>query len=142
MPISREPSPPLDTRENKQYAFKGDPSYTDILLDGSIDSVTLANNHSSDYGAQSLTDTQQYLEEAGIDYCTGDTIIVKEANGVKVGLIGIYVLDEGMGKEDQVRETIASAKEQGAQVVVVASTGARKRANRRTKPRFPWPIRP
>lgn len=110
----------LDTRENKQYAFKGDPSYTDILLDGSIDSVTLANNHSSDYGAQSLTDTQQYLEEAGIDYCTGDKIIVKEANGVKVGLIGIYVLDEGMGKEDQVRETIASAKEQGAQVVVVA----------------------
>ena len=84
----------LDTRENKQYAFKGDPSYTDILLDGSIDSVTLANNHSSDYGAQSLTDTQQYLEEAGIDYCTGDKIIVKEVNGVKVGLIGIYVLDE------------------------------------------------
>lgn len=110
----------LDTRENKQYAFKGAPSYTDILLDGSIEAVTLANNHSSDYGAQSQTDTKEYLAAAGIDYCTGDEIIVREVNGVKVGLIGIYVLDEGMGKEEQVKSTISDAKAQGAQVVAVA----------------------
>ena len=46
-------------REAKEYAFKGDPSYTQILTDGSIDVVTLANNHSSDYGAKSLTDTEE-----------------------------------------------------------------------------------
>lgn len=110
----------LDTRENKEYAFKGDPSYTQILQDGSIDTVTLANNHSSDYGAQSLTDTQQYLSESGIDYCTGDTIAVKEVNGVKVGLIGICVLDEGLGKASQVQQTIEAAKNQGAQLIVIA----------------------
>ncbi|MDO5344810.1 MAG: CapA family protein [Lachnospiraceae bacterium] len=110
----------LDTRENKEYAFKGDPSYTQILQDGSIDTVTLANNHSSDYGVQSLTDTQQYLEESGIDYCIGDTIVVKEVNGVKVGLIGIYVLDEGVGKASQVQQTIEAAKNQGAQIIVTA----------------------
>ena len=110
----------LDTRADKQFAFKGDPSYTDILIDGSIDSVTLANNHSSDYGAQSLTDTEEYLTQAGIDYCTGDNIIVKEVNGVTVGLIGIYVLDEGVAKAEQVERTIAQAREQGAQIVVVA----------------------
>lgn len=110
----------LDTRENKQYAFKGDPSYTQILQDASIDTVTLANNHSSDYGAQSLTDTQQYLAESGIDYCIGDSIVVKEVNGVKIGLIGIYVLDEGTGKADQVQQTIEEARNQGAQVIVTA----------------------
>lgn len=109
-----------DTREQKEYAFKGDPSYTAILNDGSIDVVTLANNHSSDYGAQSLTDTKNYLTEAGIDYCTGDEIVVKEVNGIKTAFIGIYVLDEGIAKAEQVQSTVAQAKAQGAQIVIVA----------------------
>ena len=107
-------------RESKEYAFKGDPSYTEILTDGSIEVVTLANNHSSDYGAQSLTDTETYLSEAGIDYCTGDTIAVQELNGVRTAFIGIYVLADGMGREEQVRQTIAQAQEQGAQLIVMA----------------------
>ena len=108
------------TRENKEYAFKGDPSYTEILTDGSIEVVTLANNHSSDYGAQSLTDTETYLTDAGIDYCLGDAIAYQELNGVKTAFIGIYVLDDGMEREEQVRQTIAQAKEEGAQLVIVA----------------------
>ncbi len=108
-----------DTREAKEYAFKGDPSYTEILQDGSIDVVTLANNHSSDYGAQSLTDTKGYLTEAGIDYCTGDEIAIKDVNGIKTAFIGIYVLDEGIAKAEQVQSTIAQAKADGAQLVIV-----------------------
>lgn len=107
-------------REVKEYAFKGDPSYTEILRSGSVDVVTLANNHSSDYGSQSLTDTQNALAEAGIDYCMGDTIVVKEVNGIRTGFIGIYVLNDGLARESQVRETIAAAKAQGAQLVIVA----------------------
>lgn len=107
-------------RENKQYAFKGDPDYTQILLDGSVEIVTLANNHSSDYGEQSKKDTKQYLTEAGIDYCEGDTIAIQKLNGIKAAFIGIYVLHEGMAREEQVRSTIAEAKTQGAQLVIVA----------------------
>lgn len=107
-------------REAKEYAFKGDTSYTEILKEGSVDVVTLANNHSSDYGAESLTDTQNALREAGIDYCMNDTIVVKEVNGIKTGFIGIYVLNDGMAREEEVRSTIAAAKAQGAQLVIVA----------------------
>lgn len=106
-------------RAAKQYAFKGDPSYTEILKSGSVDVVTLANNHSSDYGEQSLTDTQMYLTEAGIDYCMGDTYVIKNVNGVKTAFIGIYVLRDGMERETQVRETIAAAKADGADLVIV-----------------------
>lgn len=116
------------TREAKEYAFKGDPSYTEILKEGSVDVVTLANNHSSDYGAQSLEDTKRYLEEAGIDYCTGDTVVLKDVNGIKTAFIGIYVLNDGMARENQVRETIASAKEQGAQLVITAFHWGSERA--------------
>ena len=107
-------------RESKEYAFKGDPSYTQILTDGSIDVVTLANNHSSDYGAKSLTDTEEALDAAGIDYCIGDKIAVKEVNGIPTAFIGIYVLNEGMAREEQVKQTIAAAKQQGAKLVIVA----------------------
>lgn len=118
-----------DQRENKQYAFKGDPGYTNILKEGSVEAVTLANNHSSDYGAQSLTDTKQYLTEAGIDYCTGEEMILKEVKGVKVALIGIYVLDTGLEKSSQVESTIASAKAQGADLIVVGFHWGSEKSN-------------
>ncbi len=109
------------TRQDKTYAFRGDPSYTAILTSGSVEAVTLANNHSSDYGEESLTDTENNLTEAGIDYCIGDTVIVREAGGIQVGLIGIYALDGTQSElENQVAETIDSARRQGAEVIVVA----------------------
>ncbi len=107
------------TREAKEYAFKGDPSYTEILKNGSVEVVTLANNHSSDYGEKSLSDTKQYLEEADIDYCIGDEIALRDVNGIKTAFIGIYVLNDGMARESQVRETIEAAKAQGAQLIIM-----------------------
>ena len=107
-------------RENKQYAFRGDPSYTQILKDGSVEAVTLANNHSSDYGEISFTDTGKYLDEAGIAWCSGDKIAYYDAQGVKVALIGIYVLADGLERSQQVTDTIAEAKKNGAKIIVVA----------------------
>ena len=37
-------------REIKQFAFKGDPEYVQILTEGSVEAANLANNHSRDYG--------------------------------------------------------------------------------------------
>ncbi len=108
-----------DQRANKTYAFKGDPSYTDILKDGSIDVVTLANNHSSDYGDSSLTDTKHALEDAGIRWCEGDHIAYQDLNGILTAYIGIYSLDNGVTKLDQVKNTIAAAKDAGADLIIV-----------------------
>ena len=107
-------------RQNRIYAFRGDPSYTDILNDGSVEVVTLANNHSHDYGDVSLTDTQMYLTQAGIDYCMGEKIAYKEVEGVKLAFIGVYELDEDLDKEAQVRSTIAAARGEGADIVIIA----------------------
>ncbi len=105
---------------DKQYTFKGDPSYTAILQDGSIEVVTLANNHSGDYGSQGLWDTEQNLDGAEIGYCIGDSIAYEDVSGVKVAFIGIDALDDGTGREDQVRDTIARARSEGARVIIVA----------------------
>ena len=107
------------TREDKTYAFRGDPSYTAILQDGSVEAVTLANNHSSDYGDVSHTDTQQYLTDAGITWVEGNTISVREVNGVSVGLIGIYALDREKEAASEVSSAIQEAKDEGANVIIV-----------------------
>ena len=108
------------SREPKEYAFRGDPSYTGILQDGSVEVVTLANNHSRDYGEVSLTDTQKYLDEAGIAWCMGEHIAYKDVEGIRAALIGIYVLDEGIAKTSEVQETIKTARAAGADLVIVA----------------------
>ena len=107
-------------RQDKQYAFKGDPDYTEILTDGSVEVVTLANNHSGDYGEQGLADTETALEEAGIDYCIGDTITVKEVNGVKIAFIGIFVNYGTDDSENQLRSDIENVKKQGAELIITA----------------------
>ncbi len=52
----------------KQFAFKGKTEYVNILKDGNIDAVTIANNHSQDYFSQGLSDTKETLKQADIPY--------------------------------------------------------------------------
>lgn len=108
------------TRADKKFAFKGKPSYTQILTAGNIEAANLANNHSKDYGEQSYTDTIQYLEDAGIATFGYERTSVLDIKGIKVGLVGIYVLADGMERQQQVIDNIQSVKEQGAQVVLVS----------------------
>ena len=106
-------------RAQKQFAFKGDPSYTQILKSGSIDAVNLANNHTRDYGDSSLSDTKKALDDAGITWCIGDDVGYRDVNGVLTAYIGIYALENGLETLPQVKSTIAEAKEKGAELIIV-----------------------
>lgn len=108
------------TRQDKTFAFKGAPKYTEILTAGSVEAANMANNHSKDYGDQSYTDTIQYLEGAGIATFGYERTAVMDIKGIKVGLVGIYVLADGMERQQQVIDNIQSVKEQGAQAVIVS----------------------
>lgn len=107
-------------RADKTFAFRGDPSYVEILTSGSVEAADVANNHSKDYGDQGFEDTIQYLEEAGIHTFGYDNVAIADVKGVKVGLIGIYELPDGLGRQQQVIDTIAKAKEEGAQIIIVS----------------------
>ena len=107
-------------RADKQFAFKADKSYVNILTEGSVEAVNLANNHSKDYGEESYTDTIAALDEAGIANFGYDRTAMMEIKGVKVGLVGTYVLAEGIGVKDSMVTNIQSLKAQGAQLVIVS----------------------
>lgn len=109
----------LTTRADKTYAFKGPAEFVNIFTEGSVEAVTLANNHSRDYGAQSLVDTKATLDSAGIIHFGYDDVSVVDVKGVKVGLVGIYELIDHTGRTQQVKDNIAKVKEQGADVIIV-----------------------
>lgn len=107
------------SRVDKTYAFKGPAEFVNILTSSSVESVTVANNHSRDYGAQSLTDTKATLDAAGVIHFGYDETSVVDVKGVKVGLIGIYELIDHTGRAQQVKDHIAKVKSEGADVIIV-----------------------
>ena len=107
------------SRVDKTYAFKGPAEFVNILTSSSVESVTVANNHSRDYGPQSLTDTKVTLDAAGVIHFGYDETSVVEVNGIKVGLIGIYELIDHTGRAQQVKDHIAKVKSEGAEIVIV-----------------------
>lgn len=108
-----------DSRQDKTYAFKGPAEYTEILKSGNIEAVSLANNHSHDYGDQSYTDTIAALDKAGIVNFGYDRIAYADIKGVKVALIGTYMLAEGLNIKDEMLTNIEAAKSEGAQIIIV-----------------------
>lgn len=107
------------SRVDKTYAFKGPAEFVNILTSSSVETVTVANNHSRDYGPQSLTDTKATLDAAGVIHFGYDETSVVEVNGIKVGLIGIYELIDHTGRAQQVKDHIAKVKSEGAEIVIV-----------------------
>lgn len=107
-------------REDKQFAFKADKSYAEILTDGFVEAANLANNHSKDYGEQSYNDTMDALDEAGITNFGYDRIAIKKVKGIKVGLVGTYVLADGLGVKDSMEKNIQDLKDEGAQVIIAS----------------------
>lgn len=107
------------TRADKQFAFRGDPSYVNILTSSSVEAANLANNHTLDYGEEAFADTQQILESNGIITCCGKrNVTVGEINGIRVGFVGINYLNDEMKTE--LKDSIAAAKGAGAELVILS----------------------
>jgi poly-gamma-glutamate synthesis protein (capsule biosynthesis protein) len=54
-----------------------------------INAVSLANNHTFDYGQIGYEDTIVALDEAGVGYFGNGKILIEEINGISVGFIGM-----------------------------------------------------
>ena len=92
----------------KQFPFSGPKEYVNILTSGSVELVSIANNHSEDYYEQGMTDTKQVLDEKGIGYFGYETSCVKEIKGIKIGFLGYRSMSLSMNNEKG-RATIKAA---------------------------------
>jgi len=79
----------------KSFTFRGDPAVLPFLRDqGGVDVVSQANNHSRDYGGQSLVDCLSYLDAngikhcgAGVDYASAHAPAYLDANGLRIAFL-------------------------------------------------------
>ena len=105
-------------RAEKQYAFRGDPEFVEVLTEGSVEAANLANNHTFDYGTDAYEDTKQILADAGITTFGYDRSVIMDVNGIKVGLTGTLTLYDEWDAKDGLVEQIQWCKDQGAQLII------------------------
>lgn len=106
-------------REDKTFAFKAPAEFASIITDGAIEAVNTANNHSHDYGDSSFDDTLAALDAQGIVHFGYDETAVMDIKGIKVGLVGIYELNDHLERTQQLKDNIAKVKSEGAQLIIV-----------------------
>lgn len=107
-------------KKEKEFNFKGDPSYTNILLEGSVEVVNIANNHTYDYLEKGYKDTVNNLEEANIGYYGNNIFLIKEVKGIKVGFAGLTGFGDTKSTCIQIEEAMKHFDEQGVQIKIVS----------------------
>ena len=104
--------------KNQKFVFKAPPEYIDIIKGKSIDAANLANNHSSDYGEKSYEDTIGALEGAGISHFGFEDTVITTVKDVKIGIFGIYELDEYGGIAPEVTRRIDELKKEKCDIII------------------------
>lgn len=99
------------------FTFRGPTAYTQILTGSSVEAVTLANNHTMDYGKQGYESTTNVLTEAEIAYVEKDgTALYTTESGLTIGLYAASFNIDAAG----MKKAVADLRSQGAEIVIAA----------------------
>lgn len=90
----------FDQKRDKKFTFKGDLDYPNILIEGSVEAVNLANNHTYDYQERGYLDTLEALDNFNVPYFGYDNYLIEEIDGIKIGMAGILGWTEEEAKSE------------------------------------------
>lgn len=109
-----------------RYCFRGPTRYTQILKEGSVEVVNLANNHIMNHGQAGFDSTVKALDDAGILYCGstegGSYSCVYEVKGIKLGFVGIVPLYYSKSNKTvkDVEARFQELKDQGCDLIIAS----------------------
>jgi len=106
-------------KAEKEFRYKGPPEYCEILKKGSIEGVTLANNHTLDYLQSGYDETVKTLNEWGIDYINEDVYIIKEIKGAKIGFLGYKGWSNEKKSNQLLVKHVKEMRKQGVNYIIV-----------------------
>jgi poly-gamma-glutamate synthesis protein (capsule biosynthesis protein) len=137
------------TRARKSFTFLAPPEGAASLADAGFDLVTLANNHSLDYGPVALASTMNLLDHAGVRHVgagmnrmQAHQAVVLDVKGMRLAFLGVVntgaegryrratweATDEragvAWGVPADVQADVAAAKAQADLVIVMMHAGA------------------
>ena len=99
---------------NKQFTFRADPSSVKYLNLLGVDIVSLANNHTYDYGSESFQDTLETLDNAAIPYVGAGNNIEEASRSVSYIINGCKVAYLAASRAENLRLTpLATTSSEG-----------------------------
>ena len=104
----------------RTYNIKGDPSYAKILTQGSVEAVSMGNNHRLDYGLEGTADTEAALKEENILYAYDKNVAIYEVQGIRIGYVSVNEVAWGQGCEELIAEGIEKLKAENVNLILVA----------------------
>ncbi|MEE1304358.1 MAG: CapA family protein [Agathobacter sp.] len=110
-----------ENRVEKTFNLKGKPEYTAIMTGSSVEACSLGNNHTMDYGEESLTDTQNALDSAGIVYGYNDHVgTYTTEDGLVIGIVSASLLSMSEDRVDYLKNGIESLKGQNVDLIIAS----------------------
>lgn len=111
----------------RSYAFRFPASIAKTLRDLPVHALTIANNHSNDYGPEGFRDTEVYLTEVGIAL-TGlkGSYSVRTISGKRVALVGFgfYARHNDINQIDQAIALVKKVRDLADLLIVTFHGGA------------------
>ncbi|MCL2820088.1 MAG: CapA family protein [Oscillospiraceae bacterium] len=107
-------------RVDKRFTFRAPPEFIQVLRGSGIDAVTLANNHSRDFGEVSYQDTKNNLEAEGIAFFGNETNTIVNIKGINIGLFGFetWSTNDPTVFFDKITDAIEDLKSRGAALII------------------------
>lgn len=107
---------PREKDTDPAYWFRGPAANADILTSSGVEAVSLANNHTGDYGPAGYRDTVKAVSAAGLEYGGNERTFFLEKNGFRIAVICHGLWNEGQAG-DILRRLKAAEAESDFQVV-------------------------
>ncbi|MFT4087706.1 MAG: CapA family protein [Gordonia sp. (in: high G+C Gram-positive bacteria)] len=113
--------------DGEVYHFYGEPAVAKTLSANGIDVVTVANNHTFDFGQKGFDDTLAALRAAGVEYVglgseqegsSYDFSLIRRVKGIGIGLHGYQTWADTPEIRTKIRSDIAALRSRGASVVI------------------------
>lgn len=79
--------PPKEKSTTPAFWFRAPTANTAILTSSGVEAVSLANNHTGDYGAAGSRDTVEAVRAAGLEYGDNGRTFYLEKNGFRIAVI-------------------------------------------------------
>ncbi|MDE7251467.1 MAG: CapA family protein [Acetatifactor sp.] len=102
----------------RTFNIKGDPEYANLLTYGSVEAVSMANNHRLDFGENGTKDTLAALEPTGIVYAYDNNVGIYETKGVRIGFVSVNEIGWGKGIEQLMKNGIAKLQEEEVDLIL------------------------
>lgn len=126
-PITSNASKTLlpDKTTSKELIFTFHPDTARALAYSGIDLVSLANNHTDNFGIAGLRETKTWLAESGVTWFgspsnSSSTEFIMDMDGVKVAFVGYHAFQSGF---DRIIADIARISADGTFVIVMPHWG-------------------